>query len=282
MVVNPRAGGGTEPGVVADALRAAGAEVDVLGLHGVEAVLTGHYDRAVAAGGDGTIAPVAATAARAGIPLAVVPTGTANDLAAAMGIPADVRAACRLAVRGEPGRALDLAWMGERPFLNVASAGLAVTAARAAAAWKRRAGRLAYAIGAARAAIRCLPVRCRVVADGEELFAGEAWQVMVANTGAFGGGSRIDAAEPDDRRLDAAVLVAGPRVALARHAYALRTGGITEQAGVRHARARAVDVHVPGDTSYNVDGEIVRAGAARFRVDPAAVHLVTGAEGGGR
>ena len=47
-------------------------------------------DRVVVAGGDGSIAPVAAAAGAAGIPLAVVPAGTANDFARRLGLPDDL------------------------------------------------------------------------------------------------------------------------------------------------------------------------------------------------
>ena len=68
------------------------------------------------------------------------------------------------------------------------------------------------------------PVRVRVSADGQEAFEGEAWQVVVANTGAFGAGAQIDPADPTDGRLDVAVIAAGSRAALVRRAYGMRTG----------------------------------------------------------
>ena len=51
-------------------------------------------------GGDGTIAPVAERAGELGVPLAVIPGGTANDFARANGIPPDPRAAAELAASG--------------------------------------------------------------------------------------------------------------------------------------------------------------------------------------
>ena len=65
-----------------------------------------------------------------GVPLAVVATGTANDFARRMGLSDDLGTACRLAVRGTRLRRLDLARIDGRPFVNVASAGLAPAAAR--------------------------------------------------------------------------------------------------------------------------------------------------------
>ena len=55
---------------------------------------------------------------------------------------------------------------------------------------------------------------------------------IVGATGAFGGGSGIEEADPRDRRLDVVVVRAGSRAALVRRAYGLRTGRIADQRGV--------------------------------------------------
>ena len=59
--------------------------------------------------------------------------GTANDFARRLGLPDEISAACRLAVRGTKLESLELGWMNdERPFVNVASAGLPAPAAERA------------------------------------------------------------------------------------------------------------------------------------------------------
>ena len=63
------------------------------------------------AGGDGSIAPAAAAAGAAGLPLAVIPAGTANDFAHGMKLPLDLDEACRLAVQGtRPRRSSSAGW----------------------------------------------------------------------------------------------------------------------------------------------------------------------------
>src|SRR5262245_42310398 len=47
-------------------------------------------DLLVAAGGDGTVATVAAIAARASIPMAILPLGTANNIATGLGLGSDI------------------------------------------------------------------------------------------------------------------------------------------------------------------------------------------------
>jgi diacylglycerol kinase family enzyme len=276
LVANARSGTTTDSGAVAAALRARGAEVTELDVDEADRAAEGAPDRIVVAGGDGSIGPVARTAARAGIPLAVVPTGTANDFARALELPMELEAACALAADpSAPTRAVELAEADGRPFVNAASAGLSVLAARRAAPLKSRLGPLAYLAGALRAGLTGRPIEATVRADGRQVQAGAAWQVIVGATGAFGGGSSLEAADPGDGRLDVAVLAAGSRIALARRAYGLRFGAITAQPGVTHARAATIEVEVAPGTRWNVDGELCELSPARFTV-AGAVEVVVG------
>jgi diacylglycerol kinase (ATP) len=268
LCANPDSGGGNDaPETIATALREHGATVEVreiaelgdpgreVGAEAARAVV-GDAERLVVAGGDGSIGLAASAAAAVGVPLAVVPAGTANDFAGAMGLPADVADACALAAAHDVlVRPVDLALAGARPFVNVAAAGLAPAAARSARPLKGALGPLAYAAGAVHAGLTAQPVSVKVVVDGVEAFAGDAWQLVVGNTGAFGGGSSLGAADPDDGLLDVAVVPAGSRVALARHAQGMRTGRLVEQEDVVWARGGAVGVE--GAETYNIDGEVV-------------------------
>jgi len=274
LLANPSSGSGDAPAAVPDCLRAGGADVRECGDSDALQRAAPGADRVVVAGGDGSVAPAAAVAAEADLPLAVVPSGTANDFANAMGLPSHLDEACRLALRGEHMRALELGRMGERPFVNVASGGLAAVAARHAGPLKERLKRFAYLWGAVRAGASAGPWECQVRCDGREVFSGGAWQVIVASSGAFGGGSEIAAADPADGVLDVTVIPAGSRLRLAQRAAGLRSGEVTEQRGVIHVRARTAEVD--GDLEYNVDGEIVTESRGRFRVSPAAFRLVVG------
>src|SRR3712207_4399226 len=80
LIANPGSGGGTDADALAELLRREGAgAVDTYHLRDLDDVRTAIPDRLVAAGGDGTIARVAALAGRLDVPLAVIPAGTAND-----------------------------------------------------------------------------------------------------------------------------------------------------------------------------------------------------------
>jgi diacylglycerol kinase (ATP) len=276
LVANERSGS-SDPERCADCLRSFGAgvrrfEIDEIG----EAVVSG-VDRVVVAGGDGSIAPVAAVAGSAGIPVAVVPAGTANDFARRLELPDDLSAACRLAVQGTRLRELELGWLNrQRPFVNVASAGLPAPAAQRASSWKRLLGPLAYSAGAVAAGLTAKPLTCLVDCDGRELLAGEAWQVTVAASGAFGAGSTLDGADPTDGMLHVVGIEAGPRLGLIGLAYRLRSDGVADHPRAFQTRCATAEVRVPEGTPFNVDGEVVSAGSARFTVQERAFQLVIG------
>jgi diacylglycerol kinase family enzyme len=111
--------------------------------------------------------------------------------------------------------------------------------------------------------------------DGDQLFAGPAWQVTVACTGAFGGGAEVDA-DPHDGILDVVVVEATSRARLVVHAYGLRAGRIEGQRGVVTGSGRTVDVDTDGRTGFNIDGELVEAERLRLSVEPRAFEVVVG------
>jgi diacylglycerol kinase family enzyme len=259
LMTNPASGSGTDGDDVAARLRAAGAEIVEDGA-----------ERVVVSGGDGTIVAGAERAAALGVPLAVLPAGTANDFARANGIPLDLDAAARLAVTGMRTSPHDLGRIDGRGFLTVAAAGLAPAAARRAAPLKRALGPLAYPVGGLLAGLREAPIPVSVPPH----FEGRAWQVIVAITGGFGGGAGIDAADPADGRLDLVVLPAGRRAALLRHALHMRRGTLAEAPGAIHARARELPLDVPAGTPFNIDGEVVEAGPSVHVTVQVAAFLV--------
>ena len=277
LAANRSSGGGLDAEPLMAAMRAHGALVERFDCDadGLARAAAWEPERVAVASGDGTIGPVAELAGRLDVPLAVVPAGTANDFARVHGLPDHPLEAAALAATGTDARPLELGRLADdHPFVNVASAGLASVAARAAEPLKPRLGALAYGVGAVRAATSAKPLRVAVRVDGRPAFAGDCWQAIVAVSGAFGGGSGIAEAEPDDGALDVVVVAAGSRAGLARRAWGLRTHTIAQQHGVEHDRGRVVEVDLPRGTEINVDGEVRRGGLERATVLPRAFRLV--------
>jgi len=96
--------------------------------------------------------------------------------------------------------------------------------------------------------------------DQREVYRADAWQVMVACTGAFGGGSGIGAADATDGDLDVVIVPAGSRIGLARRAWGLRTKTIERQRRVSHFEGKVVEVELPPGSELNCDGEFVDDG----------------------
>ena len=277
LAANRASGGGLDPEPLAVVLRSRGAEVAVFGCgdEDLEQAAAWEPGRLAVAGGDGTIGPVAELAGRLDVPLAVLPTGTANDFARAYGLPADPVEAAELAAAGNETRPLELGRLADgRPFVNVASAGLASVAARNAQPLKPRLGPLAYGVGALSAAARERPLPVTARADGSTVFDDSAWQVIVAVSGAFGGGSGVAEADPDDGVLDLVILPAGSRAGLARRAWGLRRRTIAQQRDVPHEQGHVVEVALPDASEINVDGEIRTGGLERVTVEARAFRLV--------
>lgn len=280
LLANPGSGSG-DAEAVAGLLREAGAEVSEFAVGAWKEAAQAGADRIAVAGGDGSIGCAAQAARRAGVPLAVIAVGTANDFARGAELPSDVEAACALAARGERLRPMELGSVGERAFVNVASVGLAPIAAEEAEGLKDRIGALAYPVGAAQAGVTADPVECVVRCDGDEVFGGEAWQVSVACMGAFGGGASLEA-DAGDGLLDLVVIEGSSRARLVKHAYGLRVGSVEGQKGVIDARCAEIELELRGEgAKLNVDGELVEAseltgedGAIRFTAERAAFDLV--------
>jgi YegS/Rv2252/BmrU family lipid kinase len=102
-------------------------------------------DLVIAAGGDGTVAGVVDGLVKEDIPLGIVPVGTGNGLARALGIPLDPQAALELILGEHRTLTLDTLQVGDRYFTLNVSAGISSRAMRETPPEKkRRFGVLAY------------------------------------------------------------------------------------------------------------------------------------------
>lgn len=171
-----------------------------------------------AAGGDGTVAACAQALARTGVPLAIIPLGTANLAARALGIPKRLDAALAVGFGGHQ-RRIDLAAADGLTFAAMAGIGLdAAVAAGTPAAVKERLGWAAYALsGAARLPGR--PATFTVRLDAGEPLTRVARCVVVGNAGVLPGGFvLLPRARLDDGLLDVGILArpapTGGRVSL--------------------------------------------------------------------
>lgn len=211
---------------------------------GVEAVL--------AFGGDGTVREVAAGLVGTGVALGILPGGTVNLLARALGLPADPRAAAAALGSLLP-RPVDVGLAGSSPFLMMVSAGLdGATLASLDGRWKGRLGRSAVAAQALRTWWRYGYPELAVQADGRTLAATFA---AVANIPLYGGRFRLlPEARPDDGRLDLLVFQGG-RAATARFTWDLLRGAHIRRQDVTVLPAQEVHLAGPPGALAQIDGD---------------------------
>lgn len=178
LVVNPRSG--REQPAVNELRRVAesrGVSVHVLAFGedpGEAARL--HRDGPIgAAGGDGTLGPVAGVALERGVPFVCVPYGTRNHFARDAGIERRDPLGALAAFDGTE-RAIDAGRAGDRVFLNNVSLGAYASLVHRREAHRRRREMLAGVRALLRMPAHPLPLRLRV--DGEPL---SARVVLVAN-----------------------------------------------------------------------------------------------------
>jgi diacylglycerol kinase (ATP) len=160
-------------------------------------------------GGDGMVQRCVDTLAGSGVPIAVIPAGTANLLASNLGIPADLPGAVRVAFHGGR-RELDLGRLNGEHFAVMAGVGFdADLIAGADRDAKSRLGRLAYVRSGVRA-VRGGTTGVRITVDGTPWFRGDASCVLLGNVGRITGGiPAFDDAKPDDGWLEVGVATAG-------------------------------------------------------------------------
>jgi diacylglycerol kinase family enzyme len=164
----------------------------------------GHVEAVFSFGGDGTAREVAAGLLGSPVALGVLPGGTANLLALALGLPRNPVAAAAVLCRA-PVRSFDVGLTrgatGEHPFLMMTSAGLDATVLAALdVELKWRFGEAAIIWQGLREWWRYSYPRIEVIADGERL---DATFAAVANIPFYAGSFRLaPEARPDSHRLE--------------------------------------------------------------------------------
>ncbi len=146
------------------------------------------YDIIAAVGGDGTVRDVAAGLVGSTTPLAIIPNGTANVLAADLGIPVRADDAADLLYVGARTVALDLGDVNGEPFvLNVGAGYAARLILETPNVWKKRIGFFAYIPASVRATFARDRARTTIEIDGVQLYEGRVQMIFVANSGGIGG-----------------------------------------------------------------------------------------------
>jgi len=230
-------------------------------------------DLVVAVGGDGTVRGCAEGLAGTGVPLAIVPHGTANLLARTLGVPLHhPKAALTAALdAGGTDRRIDLAVADGVPFTAMAGMGLDA-AVVAGTKLKHQFGWLAYAMsGAVHLALP--PARFTIRMDDGPPIEREARSVVAGNSGLLPGGfSLLPDARLDDGLLDVGVLAPRGPFGWTRLATRVLTHSHHQDRMLERFQARKVEITTALPLPREIDGELVSRGCTfTVTVQPAAL-----------
>lgn len=281
-IANPVAGGGRVQRRLEDLVkifRETGARVDVVrtpapgeGTRIAREAVEEGYARVIAIGGDGTVNEVLNGLLGTDTELAVVPLGSANDFAFALGLH-DWRQAARLAVTGTV-RPIDVAVANGRAFANCAGVGVDAAGARRVERHKRAVGPLGYLTAAVRTLATYRPQPVRVHFDGEVII-GKHLLVVASNGERFANGMRIaPGATIDDGLLDICVVgdTSLPEsIALLAKVY---RGAHVGHPKVRMLKVREVVIEQERVLPMELDGEVGTADRLDVRCVPGGVAVV--------
>jgi YegS/Rv2252/BmrU family lipid kinase len=231
-------------------------------------------DFVVIAGGDGSLNAAAPALMEHGLPLGILPGGTANDLARTLGLPLDMAGAARVIAGGRI-RAIDVGEVNGKPFFNVASLGMSAKLAdRLSRETKRRWGRFAYAVTATKVLIEARRFGAVIRSDDGKELAVRSLQIAVGNGRHYGGGMIVEeTAEIDDGRLDLYSLEFREIWKLPFIALAFRQGrhGLSDE--VRTMSGSRFEIRTRRPMPVNADGEIITQTPAVFSLRPRAIQV---------
>lgn len=239
-------------------------------------------DAVVVAGGDGTVSLAVQELACTGVPLGIIPSGTGNDFAGALGLhELEVEAAADLVIAGRT-RAVDLARVtradGSRQhYASVLASGFdsKVNDRANAMTWPRGGSRYTIALLVEFLKLRGIPFDVQLVlGDGTvERIEGDLVMATVGNTSMYGGGIPIcPHADPADGLLDVTLVRPAGRLRLARLLPRVYRGTHTTIPEVVTRRVTSIRLASPGVTAY-ADGDPMGPLPLTIDVAPAALEV---------
>jgi YegS/Rv2252/BmrU family lipid kinase len=267
--------------IAVDHLRQAGfdlTEVEAEHANQLSPIIREYRDRVdlvVVAGGDGTMFQAADGLFDTQLPLGIIPTGTANDLARTLALPLDPVQAAEVILAGNQKR-IDLGLLNGTHFFNVANIGLAIGITRRLSHQKKsRWGIFAYLFSALQTIFRARPFRAEIRTSHQTVPV-RTVQITVGNGRHYGGGMIVDEqAQIDDGTLHLFSLEVDHWWQLLPLIPDLRLGTLRGLRHVRTLQGKEFEIHLLKKRPRHVmaDGEIAGRTPATIRVVPEAISV---------
>ncbi|CAN5439265.1 hypothetical protein BH10CHL1_BH10CHL1_34190 [soil metagenome] len=235
----------------------------------------------IVAGGDGTIEDVACELIGSDTLLGILPIGTMNNLARALGVPLNLRAACLLIAMGAA-RHLDIGKviMPTHPhkayFLEMAGVGLSALAAPMGQALEKRRWRLL--LGTIDNFLTFKAVHATITCDNGEILHAETNLITLCNSPLFGNHLlAAPNAKMDDGLLDLALYDGMSKPELEAYFLNISNGKQVDAPHIRFYRVRKVRLTTDKALAANADGNVLAEQPAwEFEVIPHAFRVIVG------
>lgn len=227
----------------------------------------------IASGGDGTVSAVAGATIGTGIPLGIIPRGTANAFSVGLGIPTNLRAACTTILAGNT-HVVDAARCNDTPMILLAGLGFeAGMVDKASRELKNELGNLAYLLAGVKQLATAQPFTATVEFEGQVTqFTTTA--ITIANVApatsvlAQGLGRVI----PDDGLLEVTIATGQTRFqnlsALVSLAASATRGNPNQREDILGFRTPKLKITTDPPQRLVIDGEMVEANPVEFECIP--------------
>ena len=249
------------------------ADIAHLANHGTQTV--------VAAGGDGTVNAVVNALmtidAEQRPSMGIIPLGTANDFAATLAIPYDVRSSASwLSLKATPVDIVRIRGINlERYYANIAAGGNCVRVSEAMTEEvKSRWGAFSYIRGAVDVLPDMTTYRIDVKCDDEVFTQLDSWAVLVANGKTNAG--RIEVApkaSPTDGLIDVVIIRDGTVGDMVEIVANNLLGDFLESEQVIFRQVRSLHLQSTPPMRFTIDGEVIDEEPMHFDVIPGAIRI---------
>lgn len=215
------------------------------------------YNYVLVAGGDGTVdsAVNCMKKLNINIPIAILPVGTANDFAKFIGMPQDVKSACKQILNSNP-KALDIGKVNDKYFINVASTGLFTDVSQKTDVnLKNTMGKLAYYVKGLEQLPSLRKLKVKVKSE-TAVFDGDMYLMMVFNGQTAGNLNLAYKAKVDDGMLDVIIIKAGMiKDIIALFINMIKGDHLENTSGLIYFKANKIEVECSEDIVTDIDGE---------------------------
>lgn len=235
------------------------------------------FDLIIALGGDGTISAVAEVMMGTGIPLGIIPRGTANAFATALGIPITVSGACEIILKGHT-RAVDGAKTNYHSMITTVGIGLEAEAFyRVEQQEKKDLGTLSYGIANFQQLVNDLNnFEIWLETDEKEIHL-QGVAVTIANVAPLISllAQGTEKAIVDDGLLDITIVAPTDTIDAIASTFSLLKsalqGEATHRSSIVHLRSRYIKVRTNPPQKIAIDGDLAGETPIEIECIPAAL-----------